>query len=304
MDLLMNMQSAIAQGTLWGIMALGVYITFRLLDIADLSCEGSFAMGGCVSSVMIIMGFNPFITLIFATLAGMLAGFVTGLLHTKFMIPAILSGILTMIALYSVNIHIMGQPNTSLLGEDTVFTLVMNQFGLDQTVATLLVGGVICVVVILVLYWFFGTELGCTLRATGNNEFMVRALGGNTDTSKVIGLLLSNGLIALSGALVGQNQGYGDVKMGIGSIVIGLASIVIGEVIFGNRFNFVYVLISVVVGSVVYRMIISLVLHFGLNTDDMKLFTAIVVALALGIPALRSKYMQKRIPASEEDSSC
>ncbi|MDD3186681.1 MAG: ABC transporter permease [Anaerostipes sp.] len=304
MDLLMNMQSAIAQGTLWGIMALGVYITFRLLDIADLSCEGSFAMGGCVSSVMIIMGFNPFITLIFATLAGMLAGFVTGLLHTKFMIPAILSGILTMIALYSVNIHIMGQPNTSLLGEDTVFTLVMNQFGLDQTVATLLVGGVICVVVILVLYWFFGTELGCTLRATGNNEFMVRALGGNTDTSKVIGLLLSNGLIALSGALVGQNQGYGDVKMGIGSIVIGLASIVIGEVIFGNRFNFVYVLVSVVVGSVVYRMIISLVLHFGLNTDDMKLFTAIVVALALGIPALRSKYMQKRIPASEEDSSC
>ncbi|MDD4370692.1 MAG: ABC transporter permease [Anaerostipes sp.] len=304
MDLLMNMQSAIAQGTLWGIMALGVYITFRLLDIADLSCEGSFAMGGCVSSVMIVMGFNPFITLIFATLAGMFAGFITGLLHTKFMIPAILSGILTMIALYSVNIHIMGQPNTSLLGEDTVFTLVMNQFGLEQTVATLLVGGVLCAIVILILYWFFGTELGCTLRATGNNEFMVRALGGNTDTSKVIGLLLSNGLIALSGALVGQNQGYGDVKMGIGSIVIGLASIVIGEVIFGNRFNFVYVLVSVVVGSVVYRMIISLVLHFGLNTDDMKLFTAIVVALALGIPALRSKYMQKRIPASEEDSSC
>ena len=289
MALITNLYSALAQGTLWGIMALGVYITFRILDIADLSCDGTFALGGCISAILITRGVNPFVTLLFALAGGMLAGLVTGWLHTKLMIPAILAGILTMIALWSVNIRVMGGPNVSLLGEDTAFTKVMDLLGVDQTLATLMVGVIIGVIVIAALYWFFGTEIGCAL--------MVRALGGNTDTSKVLGLVISNGLISVSGALVAQNQGYGDIKMGTGSIVIGLASIVIGEVIFGKRFNFAYILASLIGGAMVYRMIISLVLHFGLSTDDMKLFTAIIVALALGIPALKSKYSHRRTPA-------
>ena len=297
MILMTNLYSALAQGTLWGIMALGVYITFRILDIADLSCDGTFALGGCISAIFITRGVDPFVTLLMALAAGMIAGAVTGLLHTRLMIPAILSGILTMIALWSVNIRIMGGPNVSLLGEDTVFTKIIYSIGLDQTLTTLIVGLIIGVIVIAALYWFFGTEIGSAVRATGNNENMVRALGGNTDTAKVLGLVISNGLISLSGALVAQNQGYGDVKMGTGSIVIGLASIVIGEVIFGNRFNFAYILMSLIGGSVVYRMIISLVLHFGFSTDDMKLFTAIIVAIALGIPAIKAKYSQRRTPA-------
>ena len=283
MALITNLYSALAQGTLWGIMALGVYITFRILDIADLSCDGTFALGGCISAILITRGVNPFVTLLFALVGGMLAGLVTGWLHTKLMIPAILAGILTMIALWSVNIRVMGGPNVSLLGEDTAFTKVMDLLGVDQTLATLVVGVIIGAIVIAALYWFFGTEIGCALRATGNNEFMVRALGGNTDTSKVLGLVISNGLISVSGALVAQNQGYGDIKMGTGSIVIGLASIVIGEVIFGKRFNFAYILASLIGGAMVYRMIISLVLHFGLSTDDMKLFTVESSAVYQGI---------------------
>ena len=297
MNLITNLYSALAQGTLWGIMAMGVYITFRILNIADLSCDGTFALGGCISAIFITKGVDPFLTLLIAFVAGMAAGWVTGILHTKLMIPAILAGILTMIALWSVNIRVMGGPNVSLLGEDTIFTKVMEIFGFNQTLSTLLVGILIGVIVIAALYWFFGTEIGCALRATGDNEYMVRALGGNTDTSKVLGLVISNGLISVSGALVAQNQGYGDVKMGTGSIVIGLASIVIGEVVFGKRFNFAYILFSLIGGSIIYRMVISLVLHFGLSTDDMKLFTAIVVALALGIPALKVKYLQRRTPA-------
>ena len=297
MILLSNLYSALAQGTLWGIMALGVYITFRILDIADLSCDGTFALGGCISAIYITRGVDPFVTLLMALAAGMIAGAVTGILHTRLMIPAILSGILTMIALWSVNIRIMGGPNVSLLGEDTVFTKIMYSLNLDQTFSIVVIGLLIGIIVIAALYWFFGTEIGSAIRATGNNEFMVRALGGNTDTSKVLGLVISNGLISLSGALVAQNQGYGDVKMGTGAIVIGLASIVIGEVIFGKRFNFAYILASLIGGSIVYRMIISLVLHFGLSTDDMKLFTAIIVAIALGIPAIKAKYSQRRTPA-------
>lgn len=297
MILVTNLYSALAQGTLWGIMALGVYITFRILDIADLSCDGTFALGGCISAVFITRGMDPFLTLLIAMAAGMAAGWVTGILHTKLMIPAILAGILTMIALYSVNIRIMSGSNVSLLGQDTAFTKMIGAFGVNQTLATLIVGVLIGAIVIGAMYWFFGTEIGCVLRATGNNEYMVRALGANTDTSKVLGLVISNGLIAVSGALVAQNQGYSDVKMGTGAIVIGLASIVIGEVIFGKRFNFAYILFSLVGGSIVYRMIISLVLYLGLSTDDMKLFTAIIVALALGIPTLRAKYAQRKARA-------
>lgn len=297
MDLLYNMQSAISQGILWGVMTLGIYITFKILDIPDMTCDGSFALGGCVSATLILKGMNPFLTLLIAIMAGMVAGSVTGFLHTKLMIPAILSGILSMIALYSINIRIMGGPNNSLLGMDTMFTKIVDLLGTSQSVTMLIIGVVLTVIVIAILYWFFGTEIGCAIRATGNNPYMVRAQGSNTDNTKIIGLVISNGLIALSGALVGQSQGYGDVKMGTGAIVIGLASIVIGEVIFGKRFNFAYILLSVVLGSIIYRMIIALVLYLGLSTDDMKLFTAIIVALALGIPAFKKKFKTRRIPA-------
>ncbi len=297
MDLLLNMQSAISQGILWGIMALGIYITFKILDIPDMTCDGSFALGGCISATLILKGMNPFLTLFIAVFAGMSAGYITGMLHTKLMIPAILSGILSMIALYSINIRIMDGPNNSLLGMNTIFTIIMEQLGTSQSITMLIIGLILAVIVIAILYWFFGTEIGCAIRATGNNPYMVRAQGCNTDTTKIIGLVISNGLIALSGALVGQSQGYGDVKMGTGAIVIGLASIVIGEVIFGKRFSFVYILLSVVLGSVIYRMIIALVLYWGLSTDDMKLFTAIIVAAALGLPTIKKRFSVQRIPA-------
>ena len=310
MSVLLAMFSAIAQGMLWAMLALGVYITFRLLDFADLTCEGSFAMGACISAVMTVTyHMNPFISLIFGFLGGAIAGSVTGLLNTKLKIPPILAGILSMISLYSINLRIMSDKanlpiNVREEGVESMVTLVqkllpesIRTMSQTTTVIAACIGVIFCVLSVAVLYWFFGTEIGCALRATGNNEFMVRALGGNTDTSKVLGLVISNGLISVSGALVAQNQGYGDIKMGTGSIVIGLASIVIGEVIFGKRFNFAYILASLIGGAMVYRMIISLVLHFGLSTDDMKLFTAIIVALALGIPALKSKYSHRRTPA-------
>lgn len=297
MILLQNMQSAIAQGILWGVLALGVYITYKLLDIADLTCEGSFALGGCVSTILIVKGCNSFLSLPIAFAAGMVAGLVTGILHTKLKIPAILSGILTMIALYSINIRVMGKANVSLLGETTIFTKIQDMTGLSQNNVSLLIGVILVLLLIGVLYWFFGTEIGCAIRATGNNEYMVRALGQNTDNTKIIGLVLSNGFIALSGALVAQNQGYADVKMGTGSIVIALASIVIGTVILSRIGHFFVVLSSTIIGSIIYRMVISFVLYWGIiNTDDMKLFTAIIVALALGIPTIKKKYSFKRIP--------
>ena len=219
--------------------------------------------------------------------ASRLSGVVTGLLHTKLQIPGILAGILTQIALYSINIRIIGAANVPLLGEDTVISLINGMFPISKNWITLLLGAVVAALVIGALYWFFGTEMGCAIRATGSNENMVRALGGNTDTMKVVGLALSNGLVALSGGLVAQSQGYGDVGMGTGTIVIGLASIIIGEVIFGSRFNFAYKLMSVVLGSVIYRLIIAFVLRLGFRSTDLKLLTAIIVALALSIPVLR-----------------
>jgi putative ABC transport system permease protein len=294
----MAMFGAVSQGLTWAILALGVYITFRILDFADMSCEGSFALGGSVSAVLMVrLGWDPFLTVIAATLAGMLAGYVTGFLHTKLKIPAILSGILTMIGLYSINLRIMGQANTPLLGQRTMISIGKEllpeaaELGiLDstlQTWVTMGIGLVFTVAVIGLLYWYFGTEVGCCIRATGNNEVMVRAQGVNTDHMKILGLVISNGLIALSGALVTQSQGYADVKMGVGAIVIGLASIVIGEVLFLRPRNFALRLFSIMIGSIIYRMIIAVVLQLGLNTDDLKLFTAIVVTIALSIPALK-----------------
>ncbi len=288
----MAMQGALSQGILWGLMALGVYITFRLLDIADLTVDGSFATGGAVCAVCLVNGVDPVLSLILSTIAGFIAGFVTGFLHTKCQIPAILAGILTQIGLYSINLRIMGRSNTPLLQYDNIFEGLENLTGLSNNWIVLIIGLIVTILVIVILYWYFGTEIGSSIRATGNNEQMVRALGVNTNVTKTLGLMISNGLIALSGALVTQQQGYADVRMGIGAIVIGLASIVIGEVIFGHKGAFGTRLTSIVVGSVIYRIIVAVVLQLGLNTDDLKLLTAILVAIALTVPIVMNKHKQ------------
>ncbi|CCY74182.1 ABC transporter permease [Brachyspira aalborgi] len=283
-------QGAASQGIIWGIMTLGVYITFKVLDFPDLTVDGSFALGGAVSAILISNGMNPFITLFFSFLAGSLAGLATGILNTKLQIPGILAGILTMIALYSINIRVMGgRPNIPLLGMATSLTIIQNILSLSKVVSDLLVGFVFSVFIVLIMYWFFGTEMGCAIRATGNNEKMIRALGVDTNVMKTIGLMISNALVSLSGALVTQSQGYADVGMGTGTIVIGLASVIIGEVIFGNRFNFLYKLSSIVMGSIIYRIIIAIVLQLGLKATDLKLLTAIIVAIALSVPVLNKK---------------
>ena len=292
MGIVLAMQGALSQGILWGLMALGVYITFRLLDIADLTVDGSFATGGAVCAVCLVNGVNPIIALILSTIAGFIAGLITGVLHTKCQIPAILAGILTQIGLYSINLRIMGRSNTPLLQYDNVFGQLEEMTGLSSNWVVLIVGLIVTVLVIVALYWYFGTEIGSSIRATGNNEQMVRALGVNTNVTKTLGLMISNGLIALSGALVTQQQGYADVRMGIGAIVIGLASIVIGEVIFGHKGAFGTRLTSIVVGSVIYRVIVAVVLQMGLNTDDLKLLTAILVAVALTVPIVMNKQKQ------------
>jgi putative ABC transport system permease protein len=291
---------AASQGLTWAILALGVYLTFRILNFADMSCEGSFALGGSISAMLMVNhGWNPFITLFIAILSGMAAGFITGFLHTKLKIPAILSGILTMIGLYSVNLRVMGQANTSLIGQNTIIQVFKGllpeakELGIkDSTLqvwVTIGVGLTCIIAVIAILYWFFGTEIGCCIRATGNNENMVRAQGVNTDRMKILGLIISNGLIALAGALVTQSQGYADVNMGVGAIVIGLASIVMGEVLLHKVKNFAGKLLAIMIGSITYRIIIAAVLQLGMDTDDMKLLTAVVVALALSVPVLKKK---------------
>ena len=283
-------QGAASQGIIWGIMTLGVYITFKVLDFPDLTVDGSFALGGAVSAILISNGMNPFITLIFSFLAGSLAGLATGILNTKLQIPGILAGILTMIALYSINIRVMGgRPNIPLLGMATSLTIIQNILSLSKVMSDLLVGFVFSLFIVFIMYWFFGTEMGCAIRATGNNEKMIRALGVDTNIMKIIGLMISNALVSLSGALVTQSQGYADVGMGNGTIVVGLASVIIGEVIFGNRFNFLYKLFSIVMGSIIYRIIIAIVLQLGLKATDLKLLTAIIVAIALSVPVLNKK---------------
>lgn len=278
---------AISQGIIWGIMGVGVFITFKVLDYADLTVDSSLCTGGAVSAVLIGAGMHPVLTLVFALLAGMLTGAVTGLLHTKLQIPAILSGILTQLALYSVNLRIMGRANVSLLGQPTMITLL-------NIPHAILIGAIVAVVVIGVLYWFFGTEIGCAVRATGDNERMARALGVNTDTMKVLGLTISNGMVGLAGALLAQYQGYADVQSGRGAIVIGLASVIIGEVLIGKRANFAVRMGSIIVGSIVYYIIISFVLQLGLSTTDLKLFSALVVAIALAIPSIRQRLANRR----------
>lgn len=290
-------QGAVAQGLLWGIMTLGVYLTFRILNIADMTCDGSFALGGSTCAILVAKGVNPLLALFISFFTGLIAGLATGLMHTKLKIHEILAGILSMIALYSINIRIMGRSNTPLLGIDTVMSKMQDRLGITPNVASFIVGIIFGVALIALLYWFMGTELGSCLRATGNNEKMVRAMGVDTDKMKLMGLMLSNALIALSGALVAQQQGYGDVGMGTGAIVIGLASIILGESIFAwfnKRFSFYVTLLSILLGSVVYRLIIAIVLQLGLKSSDLKLLTAIIVVIALAIPVTKSKIIKKK----------
>ena len=273
---------AVSLGLLWAVMTIGVYITYRVLDIADLTVEGSLPLGAAVACSLITQGVNPYLASLCALLAGCLAGLCTGLLHTKLKIPALLSGILTMISLWSVNLHVMGMPNLSILRMPTVFQ-PLERLGMSKNAARIAVGAVCALGLIVALYWFFGTELGSAIRATGNNQKMVRAQGINTDTMKILGLVISNALVALSGALIAQSQNFADVQMGTGSIVIGLASLIIGEVLFGRR-GFFSRLLSLILGAIVYRLIIALVLEMGMPTNDLKLFTAATVALALWLP--------------------
>ena len=282
---------SVAQGLIWGILAIGVYITYKVLDYADLTVDGSLATGGAVAVMCITGGMNPYLALLMAFLAGMLAGLATGLFHTVFGIPPILSGILTQLGLYSVNMHILGKSNQAV-SVDQCQLLVSLRYIQEACITA----GVFCLAITLILYWFFGTELGAAVRATGCNPNMARAQGINTNHQKVLGLVISNGLAAASGALYAQYQGSADVNMGRGAIVIGLAAVIIGEVVFGKIFhNFALRMLAAVIGAILYYIVIAIVLQLGLSTNDLKLFSALIVALFLAIPHLKGKYFAKRV---------
>ena len=298
MHLVNALPGVVAQGLIWGIMAIGVYITFRILDVADLTVDGTMATGGATFIMLTMAGVSMPLALLGAFAAGMLAGLVTGLFHTACGIPAILAGILTQLALYSVNLRIMGQANRPVSSRQ--YDLLVTQ----QDVRTLslenpiLVVGVFVLVIIILLYWFFGTELGASLRATDSNPNMSRAQGINTNFTKVLGLMLSNGLVALSSALLAQYQGFADVNMGRGAIVIGLAAVIIGEVVLDRFFhNFALKLLAVVIGAILYYFVYQVVIWLGLNTDDMKLITALIVAVFLALPYWKSKYFRAKVKA-------
>ena len=293
---LASLPGACAQGIIWGIMAVGVYLTFKVLDLADLTVDGSFGTGGAVLVVWTIAGMNIWLAMLLAFLAGCIAGLVTGILHTKFGIPAILAGILTQLALYSVNLRIMSGRANVALNIDEYGILV----SLRYIPKSILVGGAFALVIIGLLYWFFGTELGAGVRATGCNEAMARANGINTGFNKVLGLVLSNGIVALSGGLLAQYQGFADINMGRGAIVIGLAAVIIGDVIFGKLFkNFALRLLAAVLGGVIYYIVIQLVLQMGLNANDLKLFSALVVALFLGVPYWKGQLSAKHVKTNK-----
>ncbi len=298
-SILRNMPDALSLGLIWGIMAIGVYLTFKVLDIPDMTVDGTFALGGCIVAATITTGLNPVISMAIAIVCGMAAGFVTGILHTKLKIPAILAGILSMLALYSINLMIMGGksniglPQFGVMKVTTALDYVMEMFGLNAKMTNLIIGIILAIVIISAQYWFYGTEVGCMVRATGINQAMVKAQGGNTDAMKILGLVIANGLVALSGALVAQIQRYGDVGMGTGTIVIGLASIIIGEVLMGSKGSFKVRLTSVFVGSMIYRVIIAIVLLLGFNPNNLKLLTAVLVVLALSMPVAREYIAEK-----------
>ena len=288
LNLLAALPGCAAQGLIWGIMALGVFVTFRLLDFADLTVDGSFATGGAVTIVLTLAGVPVWAALLVAVAAGLLACFVTGLLHTKLGIPPILSGILVQIALYSINLHIMGMSANKAINVNN-YTLLISA---RNIVLAIIVAAVVVVVLIGLLYWFFGTEIGSAIRATGCNPSMSKANGININTMKVLALAISNGIVCLSGGLMAQYQGYSDINMGRGAIVIGLAAVIIGEVfgnaIIGKRMNFMLRMLFVALGGVIYYIVIGIVLWLKLNSNDLKLFTAVIVAIFLAVPYLRA----------------
>ena len=295
MSLITALPGAAAQGLIWGIMAIGVYITFRILDIADLTVDGTLCTGGAVCIMMMLSGHNVWVSMLVATGAGLLAGLATGIFHTFMGIPAILAGILTQLSLYSINLKIMGKANQAInVDKFNLLVSLRRVKGVALTQNTLFIVAIMIIILIAVLYWFFGTELGCSLRATGCNPSMSRAQGINTDRNKVLGLMLSNGLVALSGALLTQYQGFADINMGRGSIVIGLAAVIIGEAIFSRIFrNFALKLLSVVFGSILYYLVLQIVIWMGIDTDLLKMLSALVVAFFFAFPYWKGKYFTK-----------
>lgn len=287
---------SISQGLIWGIMAIGVYITYRILDVADLTVDGSFATGGAVAVILILNGCNLWLAMLLAFAAGLVAGAITGLLHTLMGIPPILAGILTQLSLYSINLKIMGRANQSVNVNQTDLLISLRwvkDLALHNPLITV---GIVIVILIAVLYWFFGTEMGCALRATGANLNMSRAQGINTNFNKVLGIMLSNGLVAFSGAFLSQFQGFADVKMGQGAIVIGLAAVIIGEAIFGKIFkNFALKLLSVALGSIIYYIVVQAVITLGLDANLLKLLSAVIVAIFLAIPYWKRRYKEKHM---------
>lgn len=301
-QLLTALPGSVAQGLVWGIMAIGVFITYRILDVADLTVDGSFATGGAVAVMLIINGWNPWLAMLMAFIAGLLAGAITGLLHTLMGIPPILAGILTQLSLYSINLKIMGKANQSVNVNKTDLLISLRwvkEFALHNPLIT--VGFTVALLIVL-LYWFFGTEMGCAIRATGANLNMSRAQGINTGFNKVLGIMLSNGLVAFSGAFLAQFQGFADVKMGQGAIVIGLAAVIIGEALFGKLFkNFALKLLSVALGSIIYYIVIQAVITLGFDANLLKLLSAVIVAVFLAIPFWKRKYNEKHIKVAEEE---
>lgn len=295
LGLINSMPSAIAQGLIWGIMAIGIYVTYKILDIADLTVDGSLCTGGATCVILLVNGCPMWLALICSIFVGMLAGLITGILITKLKIPAILAGILTQLALYSINLHIMGFGTTSFsksnlpISVDKYNLIVSSRYVRELSLRNPIIITILFVIIVIaILYWFFGTELGCSIRATGANQFMARSQGINTDKTKVIGLVISNSLVALSGALLSQYQGFADINMGRGAIVIGLAAVIIGEQLFDKVFkNFALKLFACVLGAIIYYLVIQFVLKLGLSTDDLKMLTATVVAIFLAIPNLK-----------------
>ena len=303
LDILIN---AISLGILWAILAIGVFFTFRILDIADLSCEGVFPLGAAIAARIISDGGDPFLACLAAIGGGAIAGTFTGILHTKLKIPILLAGILSMTALYSINLRILGKANISLLRMDTVFTKFESMLHTASKASTFILGLLIVAIIIFILWWFLNTELGYSVRATGNNVYMIRAMGVDTDSMFMIGLIIGNALIGLAGAIIAQKQSYADIGMGTGTIVIGLASVIIGEVLFGKK-GVLQHMVSIVLGSIVYRIIISLILeidfeiHLGkivipisVEPTDLKLFTSIIVIIALSLPVIKQHRDSKK----------
>lgn len=296
-SLLASMPGAVSYGIIWGIMAIGVYLTFRILDVADLTVDGSMATGGIVLAVLVKNGTNVYLAVLIAFIAGCLSGLVTGIFHVFFGIPAILSGILTQLSLYSVNLRISNKNSNVAVSARNMDHIILTS---GDNVKSIIVGILFTVVIVMLLYWFFGTELGSSIRATGCNQAMSRANGINTRLNIIFGLVLSNGIVALSGALYAQYQGFADINMGRGAIVIGLAAVIVGEVIFGKIFrNFALTLVAVVLGGIVYYIVQNFVVWLGMDANDLKLLSAIVVALFLGVPYWKNKVAEKTVKNKE-----